>query len=70
MLNSIDNATIRQSFIEFDNLSSRRINSIFKIHLRRHTKDKNLGYLNLSNLNSEVQFIPTINGLGILEHVK
>ena len=65
----VDKTAIRKSFVQFDNLSSRRINTIFEIHLRRHKLFKDSNYLNLSNLNLEVQFIPTINGLGILEHV-
>ena len=42
---------------------------IFIIHLRRHELPKDINYLNLTNLNLEVQFIPSLKALGILEHV-
>ena len=43
--------------------------TVYEIHLRRHRLFKEADYLNLSKLNLEVQFIPTLKGLGILEHV-
>jgi hypothetical protein len=44
----IDQTAIRKSFVKFDSLSSRRINTILKIHLRRHKLFKETNYLNLT----------------------
>lgn len=53
MLNSIDEATIRNSFVQLNDLALRRIYSVSEVHLRNHRKANIFNYLNLTAMKDE-----------------